>query len=262
MNAPSMLQYRNKIPANPSMYLSSIPLATFDNLRTFSSIESGNFLPWISSKSEAANLYTALIVGGMFGLSAGFSPGPLMTLVVTQTLQHNAKEGVLVAAAPIVTDAPIILISFFILNELSTLEPVLGLIASVGGLYVLYLSYETIITGPLRVETSLIQPRSLRKGVLVNALNPHPYLFWATVGVPFILKAHQNSSIAPWVFIFSFYCFLVGSKVFTALIVGRFKTFLEGKIYLYLMRALGVLLFGFAVLLLWEALVHFKLVSH
>jgi threonine/homoserine/homoserine lactone efflux protein len=171
----------------------------------------------------------------MFGLSSGFSPGPLMALVVTQTLQHNAREGVLVAAAPIVTDAPIILISFFILNELSTLEPVLGVIASVGGLYVLYLSYETIKTGPVRVETSPIQPKSLRKGVLVNALNPHPYLFWTTVGV-------------------------TGSKVFTALIVGRFRTFLEGKIYLYLMRGLGAILFGFAVFLLWEALVHFKLV--
>jgi len=206
-------------------------------------------------------LYTALLVGGMFGLSAGFSPGPLMTLVITQTLQHNTREGLLVAAAPILTDAPIILISFLVLNGLSTLEPVLGLIASVGGCYVLYLSYETIITRPVKVETSLIQPRSLRKGVLVNALNPHPYLFWATVGVPFILKAHQNNSIAPWAFIVSFYCFLVGSKVFTALIVGRFKTFLEGKIYRYLMRALGVILFGFAVLLLWESLVHFKLVS-
>jgi threonine/homoserine/homoserine lactone efflux protein len=212
-------------------------------------------------QSEAANLYTALLVGGMFGLSAGFAPGPLMTLVVTQTLQHNTREGVLVAAAPILTDAPIILISFFILNELSTLEPVLGFIASVGGLYVLYLSYETIITGPVRVETSPIQPKSLRKGVLVNALNPHPYLFWATVGVPFILKAHQNNPIAPWLFILSFYCFLTGSKVFTALIVGRFQTFLEGKIYLYLMRTLGAVLFGFAVFLLWEALVHFRLVS-
>jgi len=205
-------------------------------------------------------VYTALLVGAMFGLSAGFSPGPLMTLVITQTLQHNTREGVFVAAAPILTDSPIILISFFILHELSALEPVLGLIALAGGLYVLYLSYETITTGPVRVETSLIQPRSLRKGVLVNVLNPHPYLFWATVGAPFILKAHQNNSLAPWLFIFSFYCFLTGSIVFIALIVGRFRTFLEGKIYRYLMRALGAVLFGFAVFLLWEALVFFQLV--
>ena len=75
-------------------------------------------LPWRSVrfpfKSEAENVYAALFVGALFGLSAGFSPGPLMTLVISQTLQHNAREGALVAASPLVTDAPIILISFFV----------------------------------------------------------------------------------------------------------------------------------------------------
>ena len=205
-------------------------------------------------------MLSALLVGVMFGLSAGFAPGPLLTLVITQTLQHNTKEGVIVAAAPVMTDVPIVLISFFILNELSTLGPTLGVIAAVGGLYVLYLAYETIRTGPVRVNTSLIQPKSLRKGAVVNALNPHPYLFWATVGVPFILKTQQNDPIAPWLFIFSFYLFLIGSKVLIALIVGRFRTFLEGKIYLFIMRGLGAVLAGFAMFLLWDALVHFGLV--
>ena len=199
-------------------------------------------------------MFKALIVGVMFGLSSGFSPGPLMTLVITQTVKHSVREGVLVAAAPILTDAPIILFSFFILKELSTVEPLLGTIAAAGGLYVLYLSFETIRIGPIRVEASSIQPRSVRKGMFVNALSPHPYLFWSTVGVPFILKAYQNNFAAPWVFISSFYCFLIGSKVFTALVVGKFRTIFGGKIYLYLMRVLGMILFGFAVFLFREAI--------
>jgi threonine/homoserine/homoserine lactone efflux protein len=198
----------------------------------------------------------------MFGLSAGFTPGPLSTLVITQTLQHNTKEGMMVAVAPLLTDVPIVLISFFILNELSTLGPTLGVIAAAGGLYVLYLAYETLKIGPVKVNTSQIQPKSLRKGAVINALNPHPYLFWATVGVPFILKAQQSSLITPWLFIFSFYLFLVGSKVLMAVVVGKFRTFLEGKIYLYMMRCLGAVLAGFAIFLLWGALVHFGLVQN
>ena len=119
-------------------------------------------------------LVVGVLVGVMFGLSAGFAPGPLLTLVITQTLQHNTKEGVKVVAAPVMTDVPIVLISFFILNELSTLGPNFGVIAAVGCLYVLYLAYETLRTGPVRVNTSLLQPKSLRKGAVVNALNPHP----------------------------------------------------------------------------------------
>ena len=207
-------------------------------------------------------MLSALLVGVMFGLSAGFAPGPLLTLVVTQTLQHSTKEGIMVAAAPVITDVPIVLISFFILYNLSSLGPTLGIIAAVGGLYVLYLAYETLKTGPVKVNTSLIQPKSLRKGAAVNALNPHPYLFWATVGVPFILKTQQNDPISPWLFIFTFYLFLIGSKVMIALIVGKFRTFLEGKIYLYMMRALGAVLAGFAIFLLWDALVHFRLVQN
>ncbi|UCD33501.1 MAG: hypothetical protein JSV38_06465 [Desulfobacterales bacterium] len=52
---------------------------------------------------------SALWVGVMFGLSAGFAPGPLLTLVITQTLRHGIKEGILTASAPVLTDAPIIL---------------------------------------------------------------------------------------------------------------------------------------------------------
>ena len=82
-------------------------------------------------------MLSALLVGVMFGLSAGFAPGPLLTLVITQTLQHSTKEGIIVAAAPIITDVPIVLISFFILYNLSSLGPTLGIIAAAGGLYVL-----------------------------------------------------------------------------------------------------------------------------
>ena len=55
------------------------------------------------------DMTASLLTGVIFGLSAGFAPGPLLTLVITQTLKHNIKEGVKVALAPLLTDLPIIL---------------------------------------------------------------------------------------------------------------------------------------------------------
>ncbi|MDY6953588.1 MAG: LysE family translocator, partial [Thermodesulfobacteriota bacterium] len=52
-----------------------------------------------------------LAIGIVLGLSAGFAPGPLLALVISQTLRHNAVEGLKVALAPLVTDLPIILIT-------------------------------------------------------------------------------------------------------------------------------------------------------
>jgi threonine/homoserine/homoserine lactone efflux protein len=189
----------------------------------------------------------------MLGLAAGFAPGPLMALVITHALRHNVREGALVAAAPLVTDAPIILVVLVVLNRLADLERALGVLAAVGGLYVLYLSYETLRVGPLLEEVSQARPRSLGKGVLVNALNPHPYLFWATVGGPFILKASQSGPLAPCLFVAAFFLFLVGSKIVIATIAGKSRSFLVGRTYVNIMRVLGLALAVFAVLLLRHA---------
>ena len=200
-------------------------------------------------------MVTSLTAGAVLGLSAGFAPGPLLTLVITQTIKHNIREGIKVALAPLITDLPIILVSLLILTRLTDFERVLGTISLVGGLYVLFLSYECIQTGPVTVEVEAVQPQSLKRGSLVNALNPHPYLFWITVGSPLVLKFWTESLLAPLVFISSFYLLLIGSKIFLAVVVGRSRTFLTSKGYIYVMRVLGSLLAIFAIFLFKDGLV-------
>ncbi len=89
---------------------------------------------------------------------------------------------------------------------------------------------------------------------MINALNPHPYLFWATVGAPFLLRSGQEGLPAPLLFLLGFYLFLVGSKVFLAIVVGKSRAFLTRKGYIWTMRVLGCLLGAFALFLLKDAL--------
>jgi len=67
-------------------------------------------------------------------------------------------------------------------------------------------------------------------------------------------KALSQSSIAALAFIGSFYALLVGSKIVLALLVGKSKHFLVGKVYIYTMRFLGLALFGLAVVLFRDGL--------
>ena len=48
------------------------------------------------------------LFGVVFGLAAGLMPGPLLALVIQQTLRHGPGEGIKVAAAPLLTDLPIV----------------------------------------------------------------------------------------------------------------------------------------------------------
>ena len=200
-------------------------------------------------------MLSSLTAGFVLGLSSGLAPGPLLTLVITQTLKHGMREGFKVSLAPLITDSFIIAASLLVLSRLAGFERILGAISCAGGLYVLYLAYECMRTGPITFEAPKDQPHSLKKGTLINALNPHPYLFWITVGSPLLLKFRSESIVAPFVFVSCFYALLVGSKVFLALVVGKSRTFLTGRRYIHVMRVLGGILAIFALLLLKDALV-------
>jgi threonine/homoserine/homoserine lactone efflux protein len=199
-------------------------------------------------------MISALTTGILFGLSSGLAPGPLLALVLTQTLKHNAREGMKVAAAPLLTDLPVILVSVFILVRFLNYRSILGGISLVGGLYVLYLAYESVKTKPLSIAVSETEPHSLRKGWWVNTLNPHPYLFWMTVGAPFILKSWEQGLPPPVLFVLSFYVSLVGSKMLLVLLIGKSRSFLTQSTYLWVMRGLGVMLALFGIFLLRDGL--------
>ena len=193
---------------------------------------------------------TLLSSAVVYGLSAGFSPGPLLALVISQTLRYGVREGVKASMAPLITDLPIILVSVLVLRSLSDSRFILGCISMAGGLFVTYLAWECFRTVRLELADLDGQPQSLGKGAAVNALNPHPYLFWLTVGGPSVIRAWADSPLGAVAFIAVFSGSIVGSKVMVAAMVGQSRHVLSGKGYGIVMRVLGLMLLFFAVLLI------------
>lgn len=200
---------------------------------------------------------TSLASGLMLGLAAGVAPGPLLALVVSQTVRFGTVEGLKVAAAPLITDLPIVLAAIFLISRLAAYGPVLGMISVAGGAYVCFLAWESFRSGSVELPPEAANPRSWRRGTLVNFFNPHPYLFWMTVGGPLFLKAWQENPLSSGLFIFGFYGTLVGAKLAVAMAAGRFRGFLSGPVYRALIRVLGLFLAGFGTLLLWDGITFF-----
>ena len=203
-----------------------------------------------------------LSTGTLLGLAAGFSPGPLLVLVISETLSHSVKEGVKVSLAPTITDVPILLVALFVLTQLSNFNLVLGIISILGGFFVLYLGYESLRTKGIELNLEEQNSNALKKGVITNALNPHPYIFYMTVGAPMIFKALEENVLNAAAFLGSFLFFLVASKIILALIVGKSKTFLKGTAYINIMRILGVLLILFSIFLFRDGIKLFGMDSY
>jgi threonine/homoserine/homoserine lactone efflux protein len=202
-----------------------------------------------------------LLLGLSLGVSAGLSPGPLMTLVITTSLRDGFWHGLRVAVAPFLSDLPIILLTVFVLERLPAWT--LGAVGVVGGLYVVYLGWETVRSAgaaslsQLRHLNATAPPsgrRSLLQGALVNLLNPHPYLFWATVGGPTLLQAYAQRPVDAAAFLAGFYSLLVGSKVAVAALVASQSHQLSDRWYRRGLVALGALLVVLGLLIAWQAL--------
>ncbi|MCP4105194.1 MAG: LysE family translocator [Desulfobacteraceae bacterium] len=202
-----------------------------------------------------------LFSGVVLGLSGGLSPGPLLTLVVSETLKHGIREGVKVSIAPLFTDLPIIIVAIFILSSVSDILPVIGVISLCGGIFLVYLGYESIFFKGVDIDDSLAVPQSVKKGIIANFLNPSPYLFWISVGSPLVLKAWGIGFIWAFLFIGIFYLFLVGSKILVSVIIGKSRVFLKSRNYIYIIRLLGVILLVFAVLFFMEGLKNLGILS-
>jgi threonine/homoserine/homoserine lactone efflux protein len=181
-----------------------------------------------------------LLMGSFLGLAAGTSPGPLLAVTISETLQHGKWEGVKVAVSPLITDLPIILSVLFVLSHLTNYNSIIGIIAFFGAVYLIYSGIESLKIKTASVELNVEKKDALKKGIIVNFGNPHPYVFWFSIGGPIIFKSLSTHVSATILFILGFYIFLVGSKVIVALIVEKSKSFINSKYYFSIIKVLGI----------------------
>ena len=74
-----------------------------------------------------------------FGLSAAVIPGPLIAYVVNTTLTQGWRRALLVVLAPLITDAPIIVLMTFLLGQMP--DEILKLIQLGGGILLLAIAW-------------------------------------------------------------------------------------------------------------------------
>lgn len=192
----------------------------------------------------------SLPAGLLLGLSAGVAPGPLTALILSETLRHGRAAGLRLALVPLASDLPVILLSVLVLRSLVHAEPVLGAVSIAGGLFVGWLAFQGWLAGVPEPTAPAGPAASFVRGVLTNLLNPHPYLFWMTVGAP-LMQAAGGLGLT---FAVPFYVGLVGAKAVMALGAGQLRGRLAGRGYRLVNRALALALAVLAAILLRDGL--------
>lgn len=198
----------------------------------------------------------ALTSGLGMGLAAGVSPGPLLVLVVTSTLRGGLRNGIAVAAAPLLSDLVVVTAVLLLLSDLSATA--LGWLGVAGGVLVVLVGVQTVREGrtaTLEVADGAPAPpvrKALGQAALVNLLSPHPWVSWVAVLGPLTITFWRESPWAGAAVVFGFYLTLVGSKAALAAVVGSGRRRLTDASYRRTVVIAGVALVALGLVMLVE----------
>lgn len=193
-----------------------------------------------------------LLLGISFGLQASVNPGPSLTLAIARSLRDGSRAGMLVTIAPLLTDAPIIAVATLLVGSLP--PTLFGWLGIIGGGYIIWLGIRgvrdalsrTIDLAALSTSRNAADDgsiKSLLSAMLINFLNPNPYLFWGTAGGPNLVKAWGTYGLpGAGLFVFGFYLMLVGVRATLAFVIGRNRAAFSPKLYQVILVGSGVLL--------------------
>jgi threonine/homoserine/homoserine lactone efflux protein len=173
-----------------------------------------------------------LLVGAGIGFVAGVSPGPVLTLVLAETLRGGWLRGSAVAAGPLLCDGPIIVLALLVLAQLP--QEFVRAVSLIGGAFLLYLAITTFINSRqarLVGKEGLSARGGLLKGLLARVLSPNPYLFWFLVGAPLLREAGQGHWLGPAAFLVGYYSSIVGSNIVLALALHHWVDLFSERAY-------------------------------
>lgn len=198
-------------------------------------------------------MLSALALGIGLGFGAGVTPGPFLTLVFTTALKRGLRAGEQMAMVPLITDAPIVLLVVLVLSAMPAAA--VTVLAVAGGAFVIYVGIDTLRqtrTASLSSVTGAIPGRDLWRGVMVNALGPHPWLFWLSVDGPLLLRSWRHTPTEGLAFLAGFYGLLIGGKIGFAAAAAFSRRWFSDRWYRRLLMGAGVVLIAVGGLLIVE----------
>ena len=202
--------------------------------------------------SVTESIWAVFTAGFLLGAPSGLAPGPMLLLIISESLRHGKRAGAKVACITLLTDAPIVLASGLLFTQIGNMNIFLGLISIVGSIFLMNLGIKSIRAVNSEFLNFTPRPLMLKEIIIANLANPNPYIFWFTIGGTLMVRSFQNNFIIGLSFLVSFYFGLIGVKLILAIAAGKSRDFLQGLFYRFTMQLLSIMLIVFAVYLLLE----------
>lgn len=194
------------------------------------------------------------IAGSSFalGFSGACMPGPLLTVTIAETVRRGPWAGPLLIAGHALLEIVVVLLVLAGLGDLLAMDGVFGTIALVGACLLVWMSWG-MLRGLSKLTLQIdrdVEPTKgvnpLASGALVSLANPYFTMWWATIGIGYLVVAGEAGMVG----VIVFYLFHILADLtwyaFISFSVHYGRTLLSDRSYRVMVACCAIFLIGFA----------------
>jgi threonine/homoserine/homoserine lactone efflux protein len=196
------------------------------------------------------SLLSIFLVSFTIALSGAMMPGPLLTVVIAESMKHGKKTGPLVTLGHALLEVLTLILLLFSFNQLVHNPLVLKVIAALGSLILLSTGIQMLASlRKLEVELKAAGGKAsglVFTGFWMSAVNPYFAIWWLTIGLGLILSAQKAGWLAVIFFFFGHICADLAWFTFISYTVSRGRNYLSGPLYRGVIAACAIVLIIFS----------------
>ncbi|MDD5528791.1 MAG: LysE family transporter [bacterium] len=157
------------------------------------------------------NVFTIFVTSLFIGLSGAVMPGPLLSLNIYNTIQKGIKGGLIIIIGHSIIEAVIVISLLSGLKQLFLQGNVQGIIGITGGFVLIWMGIN-MLKSVKKIDIEFINPETnshlskqnsgIFQGIFATLSNPYWYIWWATVGLNYILLSKETGIYGPFAFYF------------------------------------------------------------
>jgi len=196
--------------------------------------------------SMTATIAAASVLGAGLGFQGAVSPGPLQTILISETLSHGVRSGWRGAFAPVCTDPFALALALLVVSNVSNV--VLACIAFFGAALLCRIAWSEFKTKASDFDFQTKPRRSFASIWAVNFLNPNLWIFSFTINAIKIHDYYAEYGVGvALVYIVSFFVSIIACNLGIVFLSGYLKRGLNAKWLAVVNKTLGVFLLIVAI---------------
>ena len=196
-------------------------------------------------------LLTIFATSFVIALSGALMPGPLLTITLSESARRGFIAGPLIVCGHGILELILVLLLLLGLAPILNNDYVIGSVGLVGAVVLIWMAVGMIRTLPLLtlqgVTASNQGTHPVWAGILMSLANPYWTIWWATIGLGYILYSLKFGLLGVIAFFIGHILADLAWYAAVSFTVARGRRFMNDRLYRGILACCAVALLGFGI---------------